>query len=288
MTGATVSIVVPTRGRPESLARCLAALERQSLGEPWEIVVVDDASPDPAPVAEAVAACSRARLVRLPRQAGPGTARNAGGRAAAGSLVLFTDDDCEPSPTWASALVERLRGGAEVVAGETENGSADNPWASASHLLTDYFTERTDVPFAASNNVGCTARVLAAIPFDESFPDAAGEDRDWCARLAAEGLEIVPVAGARVEHRHQLTPLGFWRQQLRYGRGAYRYHRRARASRPMERPGFYAGLLRRGLAEGVAVAVLVALSQAAVVLGFLLEAGGARLRARAASSGAGQ
>lgn len=288
MTDATVSIVVPTRGRPESLARCLAALERQSPGEPWEIVVVDDASPEPAPIAEVVARCSRARLVRLPRRAGPGTARNVGGRAAAGSLILFTDDDCEPSSAWASALVERLRAGGEVAAGMTENGSADNPWAAASHLLTAYFTERTDIPFAASNNVACTARVLAALPFDESFPDAAGEDRDWCARLADEGIEIVPVAEARVEHRHRLTPGSFWRQQLRYGRGAYRYHRRARAGRPLERPRFYLGLLRRGLGEGAAVAALVAVSQAAVLLGFLLEAGDARLRSRAATSASGE
>ncbi len=56
-------VVVPTRDRPERLARCLAALERQT-ADRFEIVVVDDASRDPGAVRAAVAGALRARLVR--------------------------------------------------------------------------------------------------------------------------------------------------------------------------------------------------------------------------------
>lgn len=275
---AAVSVVVPTHARTESLACCLGALARQSLSEPYEIVVVDDASPDEAAVAAVVASHERARLVRLPRRAGPGAARNAGARAAVGSFVLFTDDDCEPGPAWAAALVERLRGGARIVAGATEDGAAGNAWTAASHLITVYFTEHAAGSFAASNNIACTAGVLAAIPFDESFPDAAGEDRDWCSRVAEAGLEIEPVPAARLEHHHRLTLRTFCRRQFRYGRGAYRFHRGTPAGRPLERPQFYAGLLRRGFEQGPGVALLVVGSQAAVALGFLVEAISARRR----------
>ena len=35
--------------------------------------------------------------------------RNAGIRAASGDLVAFTDDDCEPAPTWLRELIEPMR-----------------------------------------------------------------------------------------------------------------------------------------------------------------------------------
>ncbi|MGH2951859.1 MAG: glycosyltransferase family 2 protein, partial [Solirubrobacterales bacterium] len=95
----TVSVVVPTRDRPESLARCLRALAGQELGE-LEIVVVDDGSRDRGTVEAVVARTSRARVIRLPGR-GPAAARNVGARAAEGRVVCFTDDDCEADPGWA-------------------------------------------------------------------------------------------------------------------------------------------------------------------------------------------
>jgi glycosyltransferase involved in cell wall biosynthesis len=67
------TVVVPTRDRPDSLARCLEALAAQSLAG-LEVVVVDDGSVVPVP------APPGARLVRLPGL-GAAAARNAGARA---------------------------------------------------------------------------------------------------------------------------------------------------------------------------------------------------------------
>ena len=75
-----VSVVVPTRDRPDRLAICLAALERQTVPE-LEIVVVDDASRDAAAVAAVVAAAPRARLVR-------GTGRGPAAAALTAALPL--------------------------------------------------------------------------------------------------------------------------------------------------------------------------------------------------------
>jgi hypothetical protein len=36
----------------------------------------------------------------------------------------------------------------------------------------------SDLSFAATNNLACTRAVFEATPFDESYPRAAGEDRD--------------------------------------------------------------------------------------------------------------
>ena len=155
-----------------------------------------------------------------------------------------------------------------MVAGLTEPGDSANRYVVASQLVTNYVARHASVPFAASNNLGATARLLLELPFDEAYPDAAGEDRDWCQRLAAAGHRIERRLDAAVAHHQELTAAGFLRQQARYGRGAYRYHRRG-PRRPLERPRFYAGLLRRGFREGAAVGLLVALGQVATAVGYL-------------------
>ena len=46
---------------------------------------------------------------RRDEDGGLNAARNAGIRAASGDLVAFTDDDCEPAPTWLRELIEPMR-----------------------------------------------------------------------------------------------------------------------------------------------------------------------------------
>jgi glycosyltransferase involved in cell wall biosynthesis len=262
------SVVVPTRNRPESLRRCLAALAAQTGVPRLEIVVVDDGSDDAAEVAAIVRAAPGAQLVRQSGR-GPGAARNAGVRVARGAVVCLTDDDCEAEPSWAAAMAEAVRAGADVAAGEI----VDDPRSRlvvATRVVTRSIATRGRTPFASSNNVATSARLLAELPFDERYADAAGEDRDWCERVSARGYRIVR-ASATVVHRQQPTLGGYLSRHVRYGRGAYRYHRAGRRPQPLERPGFYARLVGAGFREGPAVGVLVGLAQLATAYGYARE-----------------
>jgi glycosyltransferase involved in cell wall biosynthesis len=267
-------VVVPTRDRPDKLARCLAALERQT-AEGVELVVADDASRDARAVARVVAATPGARLVAGDGR-GPAAARNAGARAARGAVVCFTDDDCAPVPGWAGALAQRIAQGAAAAAGPTRNAHPRSAAAAASQAMTNHLVEASLDPrtarlgFAPTSNLACRAEVLRALPFDERYPLAAGEDRDWCARLLAAGHALVHAPEAVVDHHQELSPAAFWRQQLRYGRGAHRFHRGG-GSRPVP-PSFYVRLLRRGFAEGPAAGALVCAAQVATAVGMTLEA----------------
>lgn len=269
------SIVVPTHDRPEPLRRCLAALERQELDGRFEIVVVDDASEFAEQVAAIVDESPRARLARLDDDRGPAAARNAGARAAQAPFLLFTDDDCAPAPAWAAQLVAALDGGADAVAGATVDGGG-SPYPAASQLIADYLFEQMRhsedrTAFAASNNLGCRAEVMARLPFDERYPDAAGEDRDWCARLEATGGVLVVEPSAVVVHHQELDARRFWRQHVRYGRGSRRFHREQPEAGGLQRPRFYAGLLGRGFGAGPVVGALVVLAQLATAVGFIQE-----------------
>jgi glycosyltransferase involved in cell wall biosynthesis len=268
-----VSVVVPTRDRPNRLARCLTALERQTAHEATEIVVVDDGSKEASAVESVLAGRPGIRLVRQ-SAAGPAAARNTGTRAARGRYVCFTDDDCEPRPDWVERMIASLRDGAAVTAGRTLNGAPENPFAEASELIgTALSTPAPNggegITFARSNNLASAKDLLVQIPFDESYPDAAGEDRAWCARVTAAGHALHSEPSACVVHHQELTFRSFLRQQVRYGQGAFRFRRRGSEPRPLEPAAFYAALVRRAFVQGFRVGLLVAAAQAATTVGFV-------------------
>ena len=263
-------MVVPTRDRPEALAGCLAALALQH--PPVDVVVVDDGSCDEAAVAAVAQAAPGTRLVRLEGR-GPAAARNAGLAAAPGAVVCFTDDDCRPDPGWALAITQAVADGASVAAGPTVVGAADDHVAAAAQVVTNHLVEesldagRSTVGFAPTSNLGGARAVFEALPFDERYPAAAGEDRDWCARLASSGRLITWVPHAVVRHHPALSLRGFWRQQERYGRGARLVHSSGAGGRAGL--GFYLRLLQRGGRTGWREGALVALAQVATAAGYL-------------------
>ena len=266
---ALISVVVPTRDRPEALSRCLAALSAQTVLNRLEVVVVDDGSR----AADEVAATARHAHARLIRRTGggPAAARNAGARAARGAFLCFTDDDCVPQPDWAERLVNTLRQGADAAAGSTSLSRA-GALAEASDLVAHALDvpppAGSDLAFAASNNIACTRTAFEATPFDESYPGAAGEDREWCARLTAVGFVLRSAPDAYIVHDQPLTLLGFLRQQVRYGQGAFQFRHGTDQRRPLESPSFYTALLRRGFAKGFGVGLLFCAAQAATAAGF--------------------
>ena len=245
-----VSVVVPTRGRPEALERCRAALAAQSV--PVEPVVVEDVE-----------------------GRGPAWGRNEGVRRAQGEVVCFTDDDCEPEPGWAEALVAPILGGeAQAATGPVSRGvgatAADKAWEA----IVNYLQVRAAAPgtaspgFAVTANLAARRSLLERLPFDESFPAAAGEDRDWGERAAGQGATPRFVPAAVVAHQSGMGVATFLRQQYRYGHGAARY-RRAVPGRKPGSVGFYLGLLEAGFRAGIAPGLLVATAQATTLAGIL-------------------
>jgi cellulose synthase/poly-beta-1,6-N-acetylglucosamine synthase-like glycosyltransferase len=186
-------------------------------------------------------------------------------------VVLFTDDDCEPERDWAERLVAACPNGG-AAAGETVNAAHD-AFAATSQLLTSELQRaslRADgtLGFAPTSNLAVSRALLARVPFDESYPAAAGEDREWCARVGAAGAALRYEPRAIVRHHQDLGLAGFWRQQLRYGRGAARY--RSTGGRLAE-PAVRGRLLRAAFSRGPGVGFLALLAQIAVAAGFALE-----------------
>jgi GT2 family glycosyltransferase len=286
-----VSVVVPTYRRPRQLQACLEALATQDIQENWEVVVVDDGSPEPPlPAVESLVAAHGWQLIRQ-ANAGPSAARNRGVREARGEFVAFTDDDCLPEPAWLAKLLREawVRPHA-LVGGTTVNGLTADLFASTSQLIVDFVYEHFNADlkngyFLASNNLLCSIALFQEVGgFDESFTRAGAEDRDFCDRWRMRGWPITWQPEARIEHRHRQSFSNFIKLHIRYGRGAYNYQkiRKERGSGSMRKDfGFHKTLprrvwnyLKRPGQSRVKIATVGALSvwQIANATGFLLEA----------------
>jgi len=278
------SVVIPSFNRPDRLRECLSAIAGLDRADPaFEVVVVDDGSREPLEpqVRDALDGLD-VRFVRQENR-GPAAARNAGARVARGEFLAFTDDDCRPEPLWLSALSDTLSKAPDaLVGGYVPNALRTNVFAQTSQDLVDYLNEyfgaeHGSAQFFTSNNLACRReRFLALGGFDESFPLAAGEDREFGMRWRDRGGPLLFAPAAVVSHAHDLSLARFWRQHANYGRGAHHLHRvrafSGRRAPKLESARFYLGLmgypLKKTGPRRLTRAALMLLSQIAMVAGY--------------------
>lgn len=215
-----VSVVVPTIGRPELLAKCLASIAACHPG-PAEVVVVDQSG---GGVADVVAAHAH-RGMRTVRCDGVGIARatNAGLRAASSDHVLVTHDDCRVARDWVAVAA---RGAAEtpdtIITGRVLPGGDPRavPSTRTDEVPADYTGTRASGVLYPANMVLPRRSVLEFGGFDErpSLRRAA-EDNDLCYRWlrAGRGLRFEP--DLVVTHADWRTPAELEELYVAYWRG---------------------------------------------------------------------
>ena len=114
MPARLVSVVMPTRNRPEWLERAARSVLEQRTAE-LDLVIVDDASSDHTPeVVARLAEDRRVQVVRNDEPLGPGGSRNRGMAMARGDLVGFCDDDDTWLPGTARAVLDTFDADQEV------------------------------------------------------------------------------------------------------------------------------------------------------------------------------
>ena len=211
--GPLVCVVVSAYDRSHLLPALVAALQAQTLDR-FEAVLVDNGSTDDtsATLARLTADDDRFRVLRIEDNRGPARARNLAWRTTTAPWIAFTDDDCEPDPTW---LEELLAAGehAEVVQGWTGEVLDTEPagWFDRTQRI-DRFTNRYE-----TCNLLVARHVLEQLDgFDETFPIAMGEDTDLGFRAVDAGARTAFAPDAVVRHHIWRTGfVGYLRQQAR-------------------------------------------------------------------------
>lgn len=176
-------LIVPVYIRKIEELGLLRGLFSSAVADPGidRIVIVDDCSPLKYDLGR--------DCIRLEKNQGPAHARNIGRERAfelGATNLFFTDHDCELMPGWGMAFDYFLRhnpysiaGGITISAGNTLldryhdiNGTLNGRWIIGGDGLL----------YTPSCNLAMRACVSMDFGFDESFPNAAGEDIDFCLR----------------------------------------------------------------------------------------------------------
>ena len=203
------SVVMPVHGNWRAVRRALVALTPQ-LGDEREVIVVDDASPEPAPDD-----LPRATVIRNDRNVGFGPSCDRGAGAARGRFVCFLNSDSIVEPGALEALESRAERAEAAVAGMLlgEDGRVQEAGCSIGRDGVTFPLGAGSVPddplwaFRREVDYGSAACLLVLREhfielggFDDRFAPGYYEDADLCLRLAERGTPTVFEPSARVVH----------------------------------------------------------------------------------------
>ncbi|MGN6185901.1 MAG: glycosyltransferase family 2 protein [Thermoanaerobaculia bacterium] len=236
MSSPYFSVVIPTYNRLDMLVRVLDALDTQVDAPSFEVIVINDGSKDDN---EKVMSQRNGITFRTQQNAGPGRARNHGVSLAKGRFVTFIGDDTVPESRFLAehARVHRATNDDPLVACLGYTGWPHSERVTAfMDYINDYglqfgyklIKDGEVVPFNFfyTSNISIDREVLAAHPFDTTFPSAAWEDIELAYRLDAKGLKIHYNARAVTRHYHPMNIDSFARRQYTVGKsGAIFYQK---------------------------------------------------------------
>ncbi len=251
-----LSVVVPTFNRKDSLRKTLDGLARQTYPAPqFEAVVVSDGSTDgtDALLAQYAGGAPYALQVICQPNGGPARARNNGIKHARGEVVVFLDDDVEPSPDFLAVHAAPHTGqNRTVVIGPMLPDPAllwqEPAWIAWEHAMLEkqYTAWRTGEwdhcgphHFYSGNASVRRAHLAAVGGFDEQFPRQ--EDVELAVRLEKEcSVQFAYAPDARGTHRPQRRFASWLAVPFAYGRLDVVRARRGDVSWETVRHGYHA------------------------------------------------
>jgi hypothetical protein len=214
--GPRLSVIVPAYRCGRDLARCLEAVLGSELPRSeWELIVVDDGSPDET---AAVAARYADRVLRTsdgPK--GPAAARNLGAAVANGDVLVFVDADVCIAHDALRRFQEVFSRHADVAAafGAYDLDPAAASLVSRYRNLLHHYVHVTNAGPATTFWAGCGAvrrEAFAGVGgFDAvRYPRPQIEDIDLGYRLSSQGHRILLVPSIQGKHLKRWT----WRSGL--------------------------------------------------------------------------
>lgn len=229
--GGKVSIVIPTKNKPDVLRTCLDSLFNTTTYPNYEVILVDNGSTDPQTLSAyaALRLDPRIQIVDFPHPFNYSAANNLGARHAGGEFLLFLNNDIEIiEPGWLEELVrwaERPEIGAVGAkllsrAGRIQHaGVVMGMGAYAGHIFldapdgicgpfgsVDWYRDYTAVTAAC---MLMRRTVFEAVGgFDEKYILALS-DVEICLRIRKKGFRNLYTPHARLIHDEGQTRSGY-------------------------------------------------------------------------------
>jgi glycosyltransferase involved in cell wall biosynthesis len=182
-----VSVVIPTRNRPDTVCRAVETVRAQTYTN-FEIVVVVDGPDEKTVNALNAIGDPRIRVVALLENLGGAEARNVGVRHSRGQWVALLDDDDEWLPSKLELqmrLAEKRAGKKTLIAGRFyfRQGGKD---VMGPMILPGERSRMSEYPFESdcgfqTSVYVCDRELFLAVPFIKGLPGM--QDVDWFLRL---------------------------------------------------------------------------------------------------------
>ncbi|QGK68234.1 glycosyltransferase [Allosaccharopolyspora coralli] len=215
-----VSVVIPVHGKWAYTRQCLRFLGGHQVSVPFEVIVVDDASPDET--AAMLAQCPGVRVVTAERNLGFIGACNLGAEYARGEHVFFLNNDTQVTESWLDTLTSTMESndrigmvGAKLVYPDgtlQECGgvvwSDGHGWNLGRDGVADAaeFNSVRDVDYCSGAAILVRAELFRAIGgFDTRFAPAYYEDTDLAFAVRAAGFRTVVQPKAVVVHHEGVS-----------------------------------------------------------------------------------
>lgn len=215
-----VAIVVPVYNAPAAVAACLDSVLAQTRG-PARLIVIDDASPDPAiaPLLARYADRRGVTLLRNERNLGFTATANRGIEAAGRADVVLLNADTEVAAHWLEGLRRAAWAAADTASAtavsdnagafsvpelERHNPFPDN-WIFGQAALAVRQAAGSAYPYLPTGNGFCLylkREALDAVGLldAQAFAQGYGEENDWCQRAEAAGWRHVIAGDVLVRH----------------------------------------------------------------------------------------
>ena len=225
-----VDIIIPVYNAAVLLQRCLVALDRCTDPQQARVLVIDDASPDPAiaPLLDAWAAASplHPRVLRNEANRGfIGTVNRGFGETRGDALLL--NADTEVTPGWLTRMIEALASDPRIATVTPFSNNAEicswpefcraAPVPPDAERIARAFADAPppaypDLPTAVGFCMLIRRAALDALgDFDQAtFGRGYGEENDFCLRVAGHGWRNVLADDCYVVHAGggSFAPLG--------------------------------------------------------------------------------
>jgi GT2 family glycosyltransferase len=210
-----VSVIVPVYGKLELTVRCLLSLGACDERTSFELLVVDDASPDRTE--EVLSRCPGIRYLRNAQNGGFITSCNHGASEARGRYLCFLNNDTVVLPGWLDRLLETMEStpGAGLVGSRLiypdlslqESGgvvwrdaSATN-WGNGRDPFNPTYGSLRDADYCSAASVLVERALFEAIGgFDRRYAPAYYEDTDLAFAVRARGRRVLVQPASRVVH----------------------------------------------------------------------------------------
>src|SRR5258706_5803605 len=182
-----ISFIVPAHNEERWIGKCLGSIRTamKKLAEPYEVIVVDDASTDSTPQ---IAQQMGARPLGVEHRK-ISAVRNAGARSACGEVFFFVDADTQINERAVGAALGALRAGAAGGGCVFEFDGRIPLWGRLIHSFAVVLARR--IRWVGGCFLFCTREAYAATGgFSEHL--YAGEDIAFCQALQKVGRLVVP------------------------------------------------------------------------------------------------